>query len=131
MANKVKKSVPKKKHGATLSNVVNTYVHDEIERQRYSIQENARLITMDMVTIALGRIGMRETKFKKFRDALNETWLDYGELISDVKRDDPDLWEAKAKIDRELQLYVGKEFVPWEQRHWDIYAPKNTTNKNN
>lgn len=131
MANKVKKSVPKQKRGATLSNVVNTYVRDEMERQRYSIQENARLITMDMVTIALGRIGMRETKFKKFRDALNETWLDYGELISDVKRDDPDLWEAKAKIDRELQLYVGKEFVPWEQRHWDINAPKDTTNKNN
>ena len=111
------KKVPQKKHGATLSTVVNTYVRDEMQKQTHDIRERTRLITMDMVTLALGRIGMRETRFRKFRDALDEVWTDYGELILSVSKEDPDLWEAKAKMDRELQLYVGKLFVPFDERH--------------
>lgn len=117
MKNKVKK-IPQKKHGATLSAVVNTYVKEEISKQMHDIRESSRLITMDMVTLALGRIGLRESRFRKFRDALEEVWADYGELIISVSKEDPDLWEAKAKMDREMQLYVGKLFVPFDERHY-------------
>lgn len=117
MKNKVKK-IPQKKRGATLSTVVNTYVNDEIKRQTHEIRESTRLITMDMVVLALGRIGLRETRFRKFSDALDEVWTDYGELILAVSKEDPDLWEAKAKIDREMQLYMGKMFVPFDERYY-------------
>lgn len=116
MKTKVKK-IPQKKRSATLSTVVNTYIRDEMDRQAHEIRERTRLLTMDMVTIALGRIGMRETKFKQFRAALDEVWTDYGDLIIEVSKEDPDLWEVKAKLDRELSLYVGSLFVPFEVRY--------------
>ena len=116
MKTKVKK-IPQKKRGATLSTVVNTYIQEEMDRQAHEIRERTRLLTMDMVVIALGRIGLRETKFRQFKDALDEVWTDYGELIIDVSKEDPDLWEAKAKLDREISLYVGNLFVPFDERY--------------
>lgn len=117
MSQKKVKKIPQKKRGATLSTVVNTYVRDEMDRQAHEIRERTRLLTMDMVTIALGRIGLRETKFKQFREALDEVWTDYGDLIIEVSKEDPDLWEAKEKLDREIKLYVGKLFVPFDVRY--------------
>lgn len=117
MKNKVKK-IPQNRHGATLSTAVSTYIRDEVQKREHEIRENTRQITMDVVALALGRIGMRETRFRKFKDALDEVWKDYGETILSVSKEDPDLWEAKSRIDREMQLYVGKLFVPFDERHY-------------
>lgn len=123
MSQRKVKKIPQKKRGATLSAVVNTYIQDEMDKQAHEIRERTRLLTMDMVTIALGRIGMRETKFRQFKDALDEVWTDYGELIIEVSKEDPELWEAKAKMDREIKLYVGSLFTPFEERYG--YEDKN------
>lgn len=86
--------------------------------QRHQIMEAERQTAMDFVSIALGRMGFRTSKFQKFRETLAEVYMDYAELIAEVKEDDPQLWEVFAKIDRELLMYVGKElFEPWDIRH--------------
>ena len=119
MATKVKRKTKPRQRGAVLSDVVNDYIEKTIIAKRLEWIEQSRFITMDMVTIALGRMGFRATKFGDFFPTLNEVWKDYEEFVREVIKDDPDIWEAKAKIDREIKLYVGEElFVPYDKRHY-------------
>ena len=119
MATKVKRKTKPRQRGAVLSDVVNDYVNNTIMAKRLEWIEQSRFITMDIVTIALGRMGFRASKFKDFFPTVNEVWKDYEELIREVYKEDPDMWEAKAKIDREMKLYVGEElFEPYDKRHY-------------
>ena len=77
----------------------------------------ARVYQMDMVTIALGRMGWGEKRFDKFDALLAEVMKEYGdEMLSDYEQD-RDLWYAKSKLDRELSGYVGARFVPFDERY--------------
>lgn len=77
----------------------------------------ARTYMLDMVTIALGRMGFRESRFKKFDEALTAVCEDYGKLILADSKDDVDIWYSKDKLDEELKRYVGGMFVPYEDRY--------------
>lgn len=77
----------------------------------------ARTYMLDMVTIALGRMGFRESRFRKFDAALSAACEDYGKLILDDVKDDKDLWYSKSKLDEELKSYVGGMFVPYDERY--------------
>lgn len=81
-------------------------------------RRQSRVYMLDMVTIALGRMGFREARFKKFDDALTEACKDYGKLILDDSKDDKDLWYSKEKLDAELKRYVGDLFAPYDERYW-------------
>lgn len=77
----------------------------------------ARTYMLDMVTIALGRMGWRETRFRKFDEALTAACEDYGKLILDDSKTDKDIWYSKDKLDEELKRYVGSLYVPYDERY--------------
>lgn len=94
---------------------------DRLAREREAdIAANRRLARtymLDMVTIALGRMGFREARFKKFDEALSAACEDYGKLIIDDASTDKELWYSKDKLDEELKRYVGGLFVPYDERY--------------
>lgn len=98
----------------------NSFV-DRLAREREAdIAVNRRLARtymLDMVTIALGRMGFRETRFRKFDETLTAVCEDYGKLILDDSMADKDIWYSKDKLDEELKRYVGSMFVPYEDRY--------------
>ena len=118
MATKIKKRNPHKQSAPALPRRQFLVSGELTQRQRSLIMESERQTVMDFVTIALGRMGFRAAKFQKFRETLGEVYMDYAELIAEVKEDDPQLWEVFAKVDREILLYTGKDlFEPWDKRH--------------
>ena len=118
MATKIKKRNPHKQSAPAPPRRQFLVSGELTQRQRSMIMESERQTVMDFVSIALGRMGFRASKFQKFRETLAEVYMDYAELIAEVKEDDPQLWEVFGKIDRELYLYVGKDlFEPWDKRH--------------
>jgi len=118
MATKIKRRNPHKQ-SAPAPPKSQFLVSAELTKEYKSqIMEAERQTVMDFVSIALGRMGFRAAKFQKFRETLADVYMDYAELIAEVKGDDPQLWEVFAKIDRELLLYTGKDlFEPWDVRH--------------
>ena len=91
----------------------------EIERERRDaeVRYHARVFTLDMVTIALGRLGWREGRFEKFNDMLAKVSQEYAEDILSDAKDDKEMWHSKDSLDRELKQYVGKNFVPYDERY--------------
>lgn len=92
----------------------------EYEARLAQEQHFSRVFQLDMVTLALGRMGFREKRFRQFDQALAEA---QAEFISDAHtdmKDDPDIWYSKGKLDQELQQYTGSLFVPFEKRYdWE------------
>ncbi len=80
-------------------------------------RRQSRTYMLDMVTIALGRMGFRESRFNKFDELLAEACKDYGEIILEDVKVDKELWYSKDKLDAELKRYVGGRFVPWDERY--------------
>ena len=72
---------------------------------------------MDMVTLALGRMGWGEKRFRDFDKVLSEVCTEYADEIIADGRVDVDLEYSKTVLDRELKQYVGKMFVPYEERY--------------
>lgn len=85
-----------------------------------------RVFELDMVTLALGRMGWREKKFRELDDMLTQVYMEYSNEILEDSKSDSDIWYAKDTMDRELKQYVGDMFVPWDERHRSLYG---TTNK--
>lgn len=81
------------------------------------IRHHARVFQMDVVTIALGRMGWGEKRFGDFDAMLTEVAKEYSEDIVNDSKDDVDLWYSKSKLDRELAQYVGSRFVPYDERY--------------
>lgn len=77
----------------------------------------ARIFELDMVTLALGRMGFREAKFKEFDKVLAEVVNEYGRDILEDSKEDAELWYSKDVMDREIKQYVGSLFVPYDERY--------------
>ncbi len=81
------------------------------------VRRHTRTFQMDLVTLALGRMGKREAFFREFDRVLAEVADEYSrDIIKDVE-DDPELWYTKDVMDRELKQYVGAMFVPYDERY--------------
>lgn len=81
------------------------------------VRRATRTFQMDLVTLALGRMGFRESKFREFDKVLTQVADEYShDIIEDAERD-PDLWYAKDVMDRELKQYTGRFFVPYDERY--------------
>jgi hypothetical protein len=91
----------------------------QAERQRRDeeVRHHARVFQMDLVTIALGRMGFREKRFQEFDRVMQEVALEYCTGILEDAEGDKDLWYSKETIDREIRQYVGSMFVPYEERY--------------
>lgn len=98
----------------------NGYLARQAARQELrerEIRHHTRVYMMDMVTVALGRLGWGEQRLRKFDEMLTEVSKDYADLITTDIAEDPDMVYAKATLDRELQQYVGGLFLPYEERY--------------
>lgn len=86
-------------------------------RRDEEVRHHSRVFMMDIVTIALGRLGWGEKRFEKFDKMLTEVSEEYAKLILQDTGDDKDLVYTKACLDRELKRYVGERFVPYDERY--------------
>ena len=89
----------------------------EFERYTEEIRRLTRIFTLDHVTIALGRMGFRESKFREFDRVLSEVYKEYMEEYAADLKDDKSMEYSRACLDRELKQYTGKFFVPEEVRY--------------
>lgn len=90
---------------------------EEMQHHDDEIRHFTRVFTLDHVTIALGRMGFRETKFKEFDKVLTEVFGEYMKDYSDDLKDDKEMVYSRELLDRELKQYTGKFFVPAEERY--------------
>ena len=92
-------------------------IDKQIDRRVEEARRHSRIFMLDMVTIALGRMGFRETKFREFDKVLNEVCDEYSKLILDDSTADFELVYSKAYLDRELKQYTGKLFTDYDTRY--------------
>lgn len=81
------------------------------------VRRSTRTFQMDLVTLALGRMGWRESKFREFDKVLAEVADEYSREIIDDSKTDSELWYSKDVMDRELKQYTGSFFCPYEKRY--------------
>lgn len=89
----------------------------EFDRYNEDLRHFTRIWMMDHVTIALGRMGFRETKFREFNRVLDEVVCEYMKEYADDFKCDKEMWYSRACVDRELKQYTGSLFVPEEERY--------------
>ena len=89
----------------------------EMNRRENEARHFARVFQMDLVTLALGRMGWGEKRFAQLDAMLMEVVNDHCKAILEDAKTDKDCWHSKDQLDRELAQYTGKRFVPYEQRY--------------
>ena len=90
---------------------------EELQRHDEEIRHSTRVFTLDHVTVALGRMGFRESKFREFDRVLTEVFREYMTDYADDLKDDKSMEYSRACLDRELKQYTGKFFVPEDERY--------------
>ena len=90
---------------------------EELQAHDEEVRHFTRIFTLDHVTVALGRMGFRESKFKEFDRVLTEVFKEYMADYSNDLKDDKSMEYSRACLDRELKQYTGKLFVPAEVRY--------------
>lgn len=77
-----------------------------------------RTFQMDMVTLALGRMGFRAKKFDELDRMLTQVTTEYCRDILEDSKSDREIVYSKDVLDREIRQYVGEaRFIPYEERH--------------
>lgn len=90
---------------------------EELELYNEELRRFSRIFMLDHVSVALGRMGWRESKFKEFDRVLTEVMDEYmADYKSDLKYD-KSMEYSRACLDRELKQYTGKMFVPEKERY--------------
>lgn len=92
----------------------------QADRRVEEARRHSRIFMMDMVTVALGRMGRREAFFREFDKVLDEVCTEYGKLILEDAGVDNELVYSKACLDRELKQYVGKLFTDYDTRYGSV-----------
>ena len=90
---------------------------EELQHHDEEIRHFTRVFTLDRVTVALGRMGFRESKFREFDRVLTDVVKEYMTDYSADLKDDKSMEYSRACLDRELKQYTGKFFVPEEERY--------------
>ena len=90
---------------------------EELQARDEEIRHFTRVFTLDHVTVALGRMGFRESKFKEFDRVLTEVFNECMADYSTDLKDDKSMEYSRACLDRELKQYTGKFFAPEEERY--------------
>lgn len=82
-----------------------------------SIRHHSRVWMSDMMTVALGRMGFRESRFRKLNDTLSEVVKDYCDKFKEDFRDDTDMVYSRELLERELRSYTGSFYTPENERY--------------
>lgn len=90
---------------------------EEYQRHTEDIRHFTRVWMLDHVTIALGRMGFREAKFRELDKVLDEVTKEYMADYAEDLKSDKNMEYSRACLDRELKQYTGKLFVPEEERY--------------
>ena len=90
---------------------------EELKHHDEEIRHFTRVFTLDHVTVALVRMGFRESKFREFDRVLTGVVKEYMADYSTDLKDDKSMEYSRACLDRELKQYTGKFFVPEEERY--------------
>jgi len=80
-------------------------------------REFARQFEADLWTLTLGRLGWREKRFSDLVKHLDAVHSEYCKGVLADAEDDPEIWYTKELLDREIKRYVGKLYVPYDQRY--------------
>lgn len=90
---------------------------EDMQHHDEEIRHFTRIFMLDHVTVALGRMGFRESKFKEFDRVLTEVFQEYMADYSADLKDDKSMEYSRACLDREMKQYTGKFFMPEEERY--------------
>lgn len=90
---------------------------EEMDRYDKEIRHFTRVFTLDHVTVALGRMGFRESKFREFDKVLTQVFEEYMEDYREDLKVDKEMAYSISLLDRELAQYTGKLFVSREERY--------------
>lgn len=89
----------------------------ELEAILIEAKHHSRVFQMDLVTIALGRMGWGEKRLKRLDEMLTAVAKEYCEQITEELKEDDEAWKTQADMDRELKQYAGSLFKPFEERY--------------
>lgn len=89
----------------------------ELDAHDEDIRRFQQTFTLDHVTIALGRMGWRESKFREFDRVLSQVYAEYMKEYKDDLAADDEMVYSRYVLDRELKQYTGLLFVPMEERY--------------
>lgn len=87
------------------------------------VRDHMRTLVLDIVTIALGKLGLSKEQVGQFRDLYIET---EEEFVDEIKQDfygnkDEHIVYAKDRIDRAIKEVVPDDmFLPFDQRYIKI-----------
>ena len=90
---------------------------EELFRHNEEVRHFARVWQLDQVTLALGRMGFRETRFREFDKVLAEVEKEYIKLHADDFKDDKEMVYSRELLERELRQYTGKMYAPEAERY--------------
>ena len=90
---------------------------EELQHHDEEIRHFTRVFTLDHVTVALGRMGFRESKFREFDRVLTEVFQEYMTDYSTDLKDDKSMEYSRAWLDCELEQYTGVLVVPEKERY--------------
>ena len=88
----------------------------EIQIQRQAAMKEEQSFCLDILVIALGRMGYGEKRLKEFEKKFSEAYLEYDALRRTDEQADSTAVYYKSVLDRELKQYCGSIFVPYEER---------------
>ena len=89
----------------------------ELEFHNENIRHFARVWQLDQVTLALGRMGFREAKFREFDKVLAAVEKEYINLHADDFKDDKEMVYSRELLERELRQYTGKMYASEQERY--------------
>lgn len=90
---------------------------EDFLRHNEEIRHFARVWQLDQVTLALGRMGFRESKFRQLDKVLNEVEMEYIGLHADDFKDDKEMVYSREIFERELRQYTGKMYASEQERY--------------
>lgn len=90
---------------------------EEMQRYDEQLRHFTRIYMLDHVTLALGRMGFRESKFREFNKVLAEVCEEYANDFTEDYKADKEMVYSRDLMDRELKQYTGAMFVPEEVRY--------------
>lgn len=91
---------------------------EEMQRYEEQLRHFTRVYMMDHVTISLGRMGFRESKFREFDKVLSEVCKEYADDFTEDYKADKEMVYSRSLMERELQQYTGKFYCPEEERYY-------------
>lgn len=73
--------------------------------------------TLDMVMVALGRLGYGAKRLNEIAKMIDEVSREYAEDVVKDAETDNELVYSRTSLDRELKQYVGENFIPYQERY--------------